>query len=302
MSLDSKKILGIAITTSSKEEILEKIRKYLKFQISNFKFQIKEIKPLVIFTPNPEIIEYAQNDSEFKKILQTADVSLPDGEGVVWAVDHIYNAKITRISGIDYMLDLCNLAHKETVRIGLIGGKGVVALRTAECLRTQYPGLKVEVFEAGEIEVSSIKYLVYRGKKRNEDQNPLDTKYYILNTEEELRKTEKLIEALYKWIEEKEIRILFVALGFPKQEYFIHSLKLKVQSSFDAQDKEKLEKPLVLMAVGGSFDYISGKISRAPIWMRENRLEWLYRLICEPSRIIRQLRGGMFFLRILRNA
>jgi N-acetylglucosaminyldiphosphoundecaprenol N-acetyl-beta-D-mannosaminyltransferase len=91
-----------------------------------------------------------------------------------------------------------------------------------------------------------------------------------------------------RWIQTKKIGILFVALGFPKQEFFINSLEYRIQNS-------EYRNPLVLMSVGGSFDYISGSIKRAPEWMQNMGLEWLYRLIKKPSRIGRQLKGARFF-------
>lgn len=73
------------------------------------------------------------------------------------------------------------------------------------------------------------------------------------------------------------IDILFVAFGSPKQELWI---------------SENLEKLPVKVAigVGGSFDFISGRVSRAPVWVRSIGLEWLFRLIIQPWRIKRHLR------------
>ena len=65
--------------------------------------------------------------------------------------------------------------------------------------------------------------------------------------------------------------------------------------------KSKFTNPLVLMSVGGTFDYLAGKVPRAPGWMRERGLEWLYRLVREPRRLKRQLRGASFFLEVLRD-
>lgn len=72
------------------------------------------------------------------------------------------------------------------------------------------------------------------------------------------------------------IDILFVAFGAPKQEFWI---------------SENLEKIPVKIAigVGGAFDYISGKIPRAPLFLRSIGLEWLFRLIIQPWRMKRQL-------------
>ncbi len=86
-------------------------------------------------------------------------------------------------------------------------------------------------------------------------------------------------DKLIKKIKETETKIIFVGLGAPKQEYFINNLKSK---TYD------LKSPLILMAVGGTFDYLSGKIPRAPKWVQELGLEWLYRLVRQPWRIKRQ--------------
>ena len=69
--------------------------------------------------------------------------------------------------------------------------------------------------------------------------------------------------------------ILFVAFGHEKQEYWIDSHLPDIPSV------------KIAMGVGGSFDFLSGHIQRAPLWMRRVGLEWLYRLYKEPRRIRR---------------
>ncbi len=68
--------------------------------------------------------------------------------------------------------------------------------------------------------------------------------------------------------------ILCVAFGSPKQERFIF------------ENKETL-KVKVALGVGGTFDYIAGVVPRAPLWMRNMGLEWLYRLFRQPQRLNR---------------
>lgn len=74
----------------------------------------------------------------------------------------------------------------------------------------------------------------------------------------------------------KRIDLLFVAFGAPKQEIWT---------------SENLEKIPVKIAigVGGAFDYISGKIPRAPVWVQKIGFEWLFRLVIQPWRLKRQL-------------
>jgi len=288
MILKSKKILGIDITLSQKDDILEEIWKYLA-KIRNPKSEIRKeiVKPLIIYTPNPEIITYAQKDETFARIVNSAQINLPDGAGVVWALENLYGIKVQKLSGIDFMQELVKLVEKESPRIGLIGGRVGVALQTRECLLVNHPNLKVEVFDVPEVKVSGIRYQVSRineNKIRN-------TRYLILNTRDNDEQTIKYFQNLVKKIIEQKIDILFVALGFPKQEYFIDRIKYYVL-------RIKYDKPLILMAVGGAFDYISGGVSRAPKWMRNMGLEWLFRLIREPWRLLRMVKGGEFFLRV----
>ena len=71
-------------------------------------------------------------------------------------------------------------------------------------------------------------------------------------------------------------RILLVALGVPKQEKWISEHLYELG-------------PCVCMGVGGTFDVLAGTAGRAPKWMQDNRLEWLYRLLKEPTRFKRML-------------
>lgn len=89
-----------------------------------------------------------------------------------------------------------------------------------------------------------------------------------------------------KIIKEAKPDVIFTALGFPKQEkwYLSHAQELDIP---------------VGMGVGGSFDVLSGKIERAPMWMRKLSLEWLYRLIKEPSRFGRMMSIPKFILAVL---
>lgn len=75
-------------------------------------------------------------------------------------------------------------------------------------------------------------------------------------------------------IKESGAYALFVAMGSPRQEHFIIKYMDELPCS-------------VYMGVGGSFDIIAGKLKRAPKWMINLGIEWLYRVIKEPYRITR---------------
>lgn len=85
----------------------------------------------------------------------------------------------------------------------------------------------------------------------------------------------------------KSIDILFVAYGFPKQEEWVA--------------KNLPHIPVkVAMSVGGAFDYISGRVPRAPKVMQDTGLEWFYRLIRQPWRAKRQLALLEFIYRVFK--
>ncbi|WP_425061004.1 N-acetylglucosaminyldiphosphoundecaprenol N-acetyl-beta-D-mannosaminyltransferase [Sporomusa carbonis] len=92
--------------------------------------------------------------------------------------------------------------------------------------------------------------------------------------------------AIIESIQSAKPDILLVALGVPKQEKWL------------AKHLEKLNVP-VCMGVGGTFDVMAGAVKRAPLWMQRINLEWLFRLICQPQRIIRMMALPRFAIKIM---
>ena len=196
-----------------------------------------------IVTPNPEIIVHGMREKEYEDILNQAQIAIPDGVGVVGAFKLLKKGVLERITGVDLMIDIVRECAKEGLTTGFFGGMSGVAEKTAECLIKSYPNLKVG----------------FVGSEWGDEGFEKAKKYQAASR-----------------INERPIDILFVALGFPKQEEWI------------AANLDKIPVTCA-MGVGGSFDYISGKVKRAPKILRSFGLEWAYRLINEPWRIKRQL-------------
>ena len=78
--------------------------------------------------------------------------------------------------------------------------------------------------------------------------------------------------AVVEDIRQSGAKLLFVAITSPKKENFIHTHRDALGVYF-------------VMGVGGTFDVVAGKVSRAPLWMQAAGLEWFYRLIQEPRRM-----------------
>lgn len=79
-------------------------------------------------------------------------------------------------------------------------------------------------------------------------------------------------QAIVEQIKNSQAQMLFVAISSPKKEIFINRWKGSLGINF-------------VMGVGGSFDVLTGKVKRAPLWMQRTGLEWFYRIIQEPRRM-----------------
>ena len=91
---------------------------------------------------------------------------------------------------------------------------------------------------------------------------------YLSSSEEE--------EALVDDIAEKRPDVVFVAMGSPKQELLMQKMLARHKA--------------IYQGLGGSFDVFTGHVKRAPQWWVSHNVEWLYRLIHQPSRIKRQIK------------
>ncbi len=247
--LPSTKILGVSITTSKKQDVIDFIIRGLHAKSKKF----------YIVTPNPEIIVMSTRSSSYRRVLNDASVSLPDGIGVLMAGSILKKEINERIAGTDLMYDLCRNCAKEGLSIGLLGGSRGVAERTSECLREKYPDLVVK-FASDEWDAKNTDYRLQitesqKSEIRNQKSNHID--------------------------------ILFVAFGAPKQEEWIA--------------KNLKDIPVTAcMGVGGAFDYISGKVPRAPKAFRRLGMEWAYRLMRQPWRAKRQLALPVFAVKVLK--
>lgn len=230
------KVLNVNFTNAKKDDILE----YVVRQI--IKKDKTDADKFFIVTPNPEIVVRANSDKKFKNVLNSAKISLADGVGVVIASKILGEAIQARISGVDFMENLCLKLSKQPVTTGFLGGLPGVAEKAADCLREKYPGLRVG---------------------------------YAYHVWEKSR------------LQDKKLDILFVAFGAPIQEEWIYE-HIRKEDIFCA------------MGVGGSFDFITGRVSRAPEVMRMLGLEWLYRLLIEPWRWKRQLALFTFMKLVLK--
>lgn len=208
--------------------------------------------PHQIVTANAEIIYQASKNEKMKNVINAAQMVTADGSGVVWASRQLGQPLAQRVTGIDLVNSICEQSAKDKWKIYILGSAPGVADTAANNIRDKFPGCNI-----------------------------VGTHHGYFNEQEEAR--------IIAELEQLQPDVLFVALGAPKQEYWI------------ADHIQQLNTP-VAMGIGGSMDVLSGNVRRAPKWMQKMSLEWLYRLLIQPTRFKRVLALPKFMLAVKKQA
>lgn len=132
MALNKVKILGVTVDSITMRDALARIEKYLK-----------ERKPRLIATANAEMIMRATSDMELKKILNDANLVVPDGAGTVWAARHLGCDMPERVAGYDLAQELMRVAPKKGYKFYFFGSAPGVADKAKAKAEELYPGIKV---------------------------------------------------------------------------------------------------------------------------------------------------------------
>lgn len=104
---------------------------------------LEENRPHLAVTPNPEMIQRAEKDPEFSKVLADADLVLPDGIGVIYAAKILGRPLKGRVPGVDFASALMGKIAGTDKRLFLLGAKPGVAEEAAKRLTARYPGLNI---------------------------------------------------------------------------------------------------------------------------------------------------------------
>lgn len=198
---------------------------------------------------NPDCLNTAFVRPSYRRVLDEADVVLPDGIGIHYACRLTGTALAANVNGTDLFPRLCDALSGTGLGAFFLGAKPEVVEALVANVRGRWPELTVAGYRHG---------------------------YFARGADEEQRVIEN--------INTSGAHVLLVAFGAPGQEEWIaaHREQLAVQIAF---------------GVGGLFDFYSGRIPRAPIWMRELGLEWTWRLLQEPGRMWRRyIIGNPLFL------
>ncbi len=223
MPLRTVNICGLDVLALTPDEVLAELLRRIEAGVGTR-----------VVTLNVEMIARARRDREYAQWLSSADLIIPDGMPIVWAMRKKLpkSVSLVRVTGVDLTQSL--LLNVKSDWVGIIGGKD-------------------PMLALGRIGVT-------------------EPSRAIINSSI-LEPSEGQFDALAA--EFAQCRLLFLALGVPKQDAFAVGLRSRLTAA-------------TFIPNGGSFELLAGLMPRAPRWMQLSGLEWFFRLCVEPRRLWRR--------------
>jgi len=208
-----------------------------------------------IATANLDHLRMLRKCEKFRDAYAQATVVVADGMPLIWASRLRGTPLPERVAGSDLIYSLTQAAAREGRRCFLLGGNPGTAEGAAAGLAEQAPGLNI---------VGT--YCPPMGF----DKDP------------------EAMAELRRQLVESGADVLFVALGAPKQELLIRTMRSALPNAW-------------WIGVGISFSFVCGDVRRAPRWMQRVGLEWLHRMASEPKRLSSRylVHGLPFAIRLL---
>jgi N-acetylglucosaminyldiphosphoundecaprenol N-acetyl-beta-D-mannosaminyltransferase len=195
-----------------------------------------------IITPNVDILRRATRDAEARHHVASASLVVADGAPLIWAGRIAGRPLPARVPGSDLIWSLSAAMVTTGRSVYLLGGEPGAAEIAASVLVDRFPGLSVSGFDSPTFGF---------------DADPAT------------------LDLVCRRAVEAKPDLVFVGLGFPRQERLIERLRTTLPSTW-------------FMGCGAAIGFVAGVRRRAPVWMQQTGLEWLHRLISEPRRLGRR--------------
>jgi N-acetylglucosaminyldiphosphoundecaprenol N-acetyl-beta-D-mannosaminyltransferase len=212
-----------------------------------------------VVTPNLEQLRLASREAELRDLLGRAEISVADGMPLIWASRLAADPLPERVAGSDLILSLSDAAAARGRSVFILGGAPDAGRLAAARLRERNPVLRI----CGHL--------------------PLPMGFDPAER--------KSLERIRRALRSARPDIVFVGLGFPKQERLIANTRGVLPQAW-------------FLGVGISLSFAAGELTRAPVWMRRAGLEWVHRLAQEPRRLYRRylLHDVPFAMRLFAHA
>ena len=189
---------------------------------------------------NVHMLVECHKDPGFAKIVNNADMVAPDGMPLTWGLQLIHGVKQDRVTGMDALPHLLATAEEKDIPVYFYGGTDDMLRKTKSYIRQYHP----------QLQLAGMYSPPFRKLTAEEDQEVVDA------------------------INASGAKFVFVALGCPKQEKWMASMKGRINAC--------------MIGIGGALPVMIGMQSRAPEWMQKVSMEWLYRFMQEPKRLFKR--------------
>lgn len=201
--------------------------------------QVENNRPNYICVADGVILNNANRDPEYLKVVNGGMFSICDSSYVPLYINWIYHRKLTQYCGSEIFQDIVS---SRKYRMAFVGATKVILDALKAKLTDVNPEVQNMLFY--ELPFKDIEDFDY--------------------------------QAIAKMLDDDGADIIWVALGAPKQERFMYNLKPHLKRG-------------VMIAVGAAFKFFSGlDVKRAPKWMVDNHLEFIYRIFSEPKKQLKR--------------
>lgn len=216
---------------------------------------INGAKASVVFTPNSEIVQLCIEEEKMREIINSADMVIPDGAGVLLASKILKTPLKEKVAGIELAQKIIEYCAESGKKLFFLGSKPQT------------------VDENGNVVTSTADEAAKKLKEKFPSLNVCGTADGYFKDEE----SDKIIEK----INACDADVVFVCLGCPRQEKWIYRFKDETNAK-------------LLLGLGGSLDVFAGRVKRAPDAFVKLNLEWFYRLLKQPQRLGRMMKIPKF--------
>jgi N-acetylglucosaminyldiphosphoundecaprenol N-acetyl-beta-D-mannosaminyltransferase len=189
-----------------------------------------------------QVRHFVRGDDAVRRYFAAADIVVADGMPLVWASQIAGQPLPERVAGSDLIESLTGALAADDRSVFLLGGNPGTAEAAAASLSERHDGLRVAGAHCPPF-----------GFEHDDDE----------------------MSAIIDALADTEPDVVYVALGFPKQERLIARLRAQFPATW-------------FVGVGISFSFVSGEVRRAPRLIQKLGLEWMHRLLQEPRRLFRR--------------
>ena len=210
--------------------------------------------PTYYITANVDFIAQAHDNEPLKDILFHAHRVVCDGMPLVWLSRYFHPVLPERVAGSDMVFRLFEQADQRAWKVYFLGSDDETLAETKTILAERYPKMEV---------VGTFS-------------PPFGTVESWPN------------EAILADVKASKPDLLLVAVGCPKQEYWI------------SKYYKEAGVPLSI-GIGASLDFICGTQVRAPVWMQKIGMEWSWRMLSDPKRLVKRYAKDLYYLVVLAN-